>query len=120
MWDVPDDEIPKLDKHEGVGYGYLKTTCRFLVDGDERDVLVYVADSDYVDEALVPYKWYFDLVVAGAEQNNLPRDYLSALRAVPFTRDPEPDRKTRLEALEALEKYRKSTEESEHIPERDK
>ena len=30
---------------------------------------MYVADPDYVDEALIPYKWYLDLVVAGAEQN---------------------------------------------------
>lgn len=108
MRDIPADEIRKLDKHEGVGFGYLKKTCRFLVDGKEVDVLLYIADADYVDDALVPYKWYFDLVVSGAEQNGLPRDYVSALHAIPYTRDPKPDRKTRQEALEALEEYKKS------------
>lgn len=113
LWDVPEKEIKELDKHEGVGFGYDRKTFRFLIDGNECDVLVYIASPDYVDDALVPYKWYFDLVLAGVEQNRLPRDYRSALSAMPFTRDPKQDRETRLEALEALDQYRKSKEDAE-------
>jgi gamma-glutamylcyclotransferase len=110
IFDVSQDQIPKLDKHEGVGCGYIKKTCRFLIEGVENDVLMYVADTDYIDDALLPYRWYLDLVLAGAEQNGLPRDYISGLHSMPFTRDPKPDRKTRREALDALDKYRKSKE----------
>lgn len=106
LFDVPKDQISELDKYEGVGYGYVKKICRFLIQGVENDVLMYVADADHIDDALVPYQWYLDLVLAGAEQNGLPRDYVSGLRAMPFTGDPKPDRKTRSEALEALEKYK--------------
>jgi hypothetical protein len=36
------------------------------------------------------------------------RDYVAGLRAVPFTQDPKPNRKSRIEALDALKKYEKS------------
>ncbi|MEW6519284.1 MAG: gamma-glutamylcyclotransferase family protein [Thermodesulfobacteriota bacterium] len=108
IFDVPEDQIPELDKYEGVRCGYLRKQCRFLIEGVENDLLIYVADADHIDDALVPYRWYLDLVLSGAEQNGLPSDYISGLRAMPFTSDPKPDRSTRLKALEALEKYRKS------------
>lgn len=113
IFDVEEKQITELDRHEGVDHGYGKKLCRFNINGVEHNVLMYVADADYIDDALVPYRWYFELVVAGAEQHGLPRDYLSALRAVPFTSDPKPDRKTRLEALDALEKYRFSKGQTE-------
>lgn len=108
IFDVPEDQIRKLDRFEGVGCGYTKKVYRFLTEGGEHDVLMYVADPDYIDDVLVPYEWYLDLVLAGAEQNKLPRDYISALRAIPFTVDPKPNRQTRREALSAIEKYRES------------
>jgi hypothetical protein len=113
IFDVPEDQLAELDKHEGVGCGYVRKSCRFLIEGVEYDVLTYVADADHIDDALVPYRWYLDLVLAGAEQNRLPRDYVSGLRAMPFTSDPKPDRKTRLEALDALDKYRKAIKRAE-------
>ena len=113
IFDVPEELIPELDKYEGVGYGYVKKLFRLLIDGVETEVLVYVADADHIDDALVPYRWYLDLVLAGAEQNGLPRDYVAGLHAIPFTSDPKPDRKTRLKALDALEKYRKSVKGAE-------
>jgi len=74
--------------------------------GVPQQVFVYVAEPDAVDEALIPYRWYYDLVLAGAEQHGLPQDYVAGLKAIPFTADPKPDRKYRLEALEALESVR--------------
>ena len=58
--------------------------------------------QDKIDDALVPYRWYYDLVLSGAEEHGLPIDYVAGLRAIPFTHDPKPDRKERLEALEVL------------------
>ena len=108
VFDIEEHQISELDKHEGVGHGYSRKQRRFTISRVEYNVLMYVADADYINDALVPYKWYFDLVVAGAEQHNLPRDYLAGLCAVPYVRDPKPDRETRLEALDALERYRRS------------
>ena len=71
-------------------------------------MFVYVAENDAIDDALMPYRWYYNLVLSGAEQHALPRDDVAGLRAIPFTHDPKPDRKTRLEALDALRKYAES------------
>ena len=59
---------------------------------------MYLADPDAIDEALVPYSWYHELVIRGAEQHDLPNDYIAELRAVPFTADPEPNRESKRDA----------------------
>ena len=76
-----------------------------MLSGTEITVFVYVAEKNAIDEALVPYRWYYDLVLAGAEQHALPIDYVAGLRAIPFTQDPKADRKSRLEALNLLKRY---------------
>ena len=106
IFDVKGTEIPKLDKHEGLGFGYLKEKFSIEVDGVERDVLTYVAETDCIDDTLIPYNWYLTLVTTGAEEHGLPRDYVSKLREVPSNSDPKPNRKTRLEALDALKKHK--------------
>ena len=105
MFDVADNQVCLLDKAEGVGFGYRKEELTLSIHDIDTKVLVYVAENDAIDEALVPYRWYYDLVLAGAEQHGLPADYIAGLRAVPFTQDPKSDRKGRIEALDVLKKY---------------
>ena len=106
IFDVKETEIPELDKYEGLGFGYLKEKFSIEVDGVERDVLMYVAETDCIDDTLIPYNWYLTLVTTGAEEHGLPRDYLSMLRKVRSNSDPKPNRKTRLEALDALKNHK--------------
>jgi gamma-glutamylcyclotransferase len=108
IFDVEEEQIKALDCAEGVGHGYIREEITILLSGTQTKVFVYVAEKDAIDEALMPYRWYYDLVLAGAEQHALPRDYVAGLRAVPFAQDPKPNRKSRIEALDALEKYEKS------------
>lgn len=108
LFDIDDDQISSLDKAEGVGHGYRRDEIAVSIDGIETKVFVYIAEKDAIDDALVPYRWYYDLVLSGAEQHALPSDYVAGLRAIPFTHDPKPDRKSRLEALDALRKYAES------------
>lgn len=108
LYDVADDEIDALDSAEGVGYGYMRSELTLQINGALTKVCTYIAEQKYITESLVPYKWYYDLVLAGAEQHALPSDYVAGLQAVPFTHDPKPDRKSRLEALEVLKKYEDS------------
>jgi gamma-glutamylcyclotransferase len=105
LFDVADDQIDALDRAEGVGYGYQRNELILMLDGTWTKMFVYVAEEKYIDESLVPYRWYYDLVLAGAEQHALPSDYVAGLQAIPFTQDPKSDRKSRLEALEVLKKY---------------
>lgn len=99
IFDIEDRQIPDLDLHEGVGHGYRRCIRQLCLHGTTHEVLMYVAEAGFTDDALVPYKWYLDLVVAGAEEHGLPRDYVAALRAVPYRQDPDPSRKTRQDAL---------------------
>lgn len=105
LFDVADAQIDALDRAEGVGCGYRQDEIYLSLDGVDTKVFVYVAEKDAIDDALVPYSWYYELVLAGAEQHALPNDYVAGLRAIPFTQDPKADRKSRLEALDALKKY---------------
>lgn len=106
LFEIDDAQMSTLDDHEGVGYRRNEITV--WLDGTETKVCVYVAEKDAIDDDLMPYRWYCDLVLAGAEQQRLPRDYVAGLRAIPFTRDPKPNRKTRLKALDVLRKYKES------------
>jgi gamma-glutamylcyclotransferase len=105
LYDVSSDDVARLDSYEGVGAGYMRKTCRFPLDGIEQEAFFYVADTGHTDDDLLPYQWYLDLVVAGAEQNGLPPEYISALRSAKCAPDPQPHRKTRSEALDALARY---------------
>lgn len=105
LFNVADAQIDVLDRAEGVGYGYRRDKIYLSIDGVETKVFIYVAEKDAIDDAFVPYSWYYELVLAGAEQHALPNDYVAGLRAIPFTQDPKADRKSRLEALDALKKY---------------
>ena len=108
LFDIDDAQISLLDKAEGVGHGYLRNEISVSIDGIMTKVSVYIAEKDAIDDALIPYRWYYELVLSGAEQHSLPNDYVAGLRAIPFTNDPKSDRKSRLEALDALRKYAES------------
>lgn len=112
IFDIDEQQIHVLDSAEGVNNGYQRKEITLLLDGVATKVLVYVAEDDYIDESLVPYRWYYDLVLAGAEQHALPADYVAGLYAIPYRQDPNPDRKSRLEALDALKKYEDSKDQA--------
>jgi cation transport regulator ChaC len=105
--EVPEAEMESLRDAEGVGHGYREENVTVeLSDGKNVQAVAFVATADAVDPSLRPYSWYHNLVIAGAEQNHLSAEYLEALRAAPSISDPKPDRRTKLEAEDALRKYR--------------
>jgi hypothetical protein len=105
VFDVREDEIPVLDKAEGLGHGYRKDSMNLTVNGELHDALIYIAEENAIDDTLSPYRWYHDLVLAGAEQNRLPAEYVAGVREVVAVEDPKSNRKTRREALAALAAY---------------
>ena len=103
LFDVPDSQRPALDEWEGVGYGYEASPIEVL-DSDSSPILAiaYLATADAIDPRLVPYDWYHRLVVTGMRQHQLPDDYVSSVVITRSVPDPDPRRKTRLEALNPL------------------
>lgn len=78
------DQRIRLDEHEGHGYQPRPV----LVHTGLRRIraLTYIAPADFLDEALRPYDWYLDFVIAGARQHGLEQYYVDALgRVSPVT-----------------------------------
>ena len=70
LWDVPNEDLGELDKHEGVGNGYEQ--CIVSVareDGNTVEAVTYRATKH--QQGLQPFDWYLALVVAGAVQQQL-------------------------------------------------
>jgi gamma-glutamylcyclotransferase len=106
IYAIPKEQLPKLDEAEGFRKGY-DHKCIPLPDSSKETALAYVAEINYVSERLLPYKWYWELVVAGAEQHGLPVNYIEELRKQGWKEDPKPNRSSKLEAEKLLLDYRK-------------
>ena len=102
LFEVPDDQLAELDRFEGAASGYERTMMDFSYGDTSIPAAVYVARSQHRDADLSPYDWYHELVLAGARQNSLPDDYIASIAAIAAKPDPNPTRKSRLAAIEAL------------------
>ena len=61
LYEIDDADITKLDKFEGYPNHYKKETIRVkLVNGDNIDALVYIAQSDKIKQGLKPTKGYLN------------------------------------------------------------
>lgn len=108
VFDLDECELSELDKAEGAGKGYDRIEdFQVNVAGLPKplSVVTYIADPAFIDLTLKPYDWYLSLIVVGARQHELPLQYIAAIEAMPSIADPEPDRKSRLEALKLLGKH---------------
>jgi hypothetical protein len=94
VYEIPMNEKAALDRAEGLGRGYHEEMVRVLsAQGKEITVCTYIADAAAIDDALQPYSWYKDFVLAGAEEHQLPLPYVeSRIRVVHAIPDPDPQR----------------------------
>jgi len=110
IFEIPDEQVESLDSAEGCGHGYHHD-CNIPIkrsDNSEVQVLTYIADPDAIDESLIPYDWYYRLVIAGAEQHRLLNDYIGGLKAFPHRADTVKNRASKLEAEAALDAYNRN------------
>jgi gamma-glutamylcyclotransferase len=111
LFDVPQKQLKSLDEAEGYGQGYHHEPVKVrLSDGNHLCAITFIADDNTIDDSRTPYDWYHELVVAGAEQHKMPRDYISAIKAIRSVPDPKAKRKSKLEAEAALRAYRAQQE----------
>lgn len=106
LYEIVDDELRSLDKHEGLGSGYYRTTeLRVELDGSREliDAVSYIADDR--NAHLQPYDWYLALVIAGARHHGLDAEHLERLDSVQYAIDRDIDRGGRRSALAAFEAH---------------
>ena len=88
VFEIDPEDKPCLDHAEGCGHGYREQDVKVLDSrGRTLDVFTYVAEDDAVDPTLRPYRWYRDIVLAGAREHRLAPDYIEAIACVSVTED---------------------------------
>ncbi len=101
LFNIDSKEKPLLDKAEGLGLGYNEDTLTFWNQlSNSYSAQVYIADSNSINNHLLPFDWYKEFIVTGGIQNKLPADYISQLQSIPCV--PDPDEKRRLKNYSIL------------------
>lgn len=75
-----------LDKAEDGYQGKIITIGRFA------EVLLYEAASENIDDVLLPYTWYKDIIITGACMHCFPDKYIEYIKSFPAISDPDPNR----------------------------
>lgn len=101
IYEIRKDEKQKLDKLEGDGFDLIKVK----VDDFEDKVFTYISSGqDELEESILPYDWYKEYLVKGAEENEFPEEYLNELRGLDTAQDPDEERSAKKwEKLNATE-----------------
>lgn len=112
VFEIIPDEKTLLDKAEGLGNGYkdlhITLTPEFFGLYEENlpekhgpvTAFTYLATESHIDESLLPFQWYKQLVVEGAVQHYLPESYIEEIRQTQAL--PDPDRQRREKARNIL------------------
>ena len=77
-----------LDRIEGSGYRRMPIVVRGIRSARRYRANCYVAKTVAIEESLIPYDWYRDIVVDGARCLGLAGDYVEWLRSFPAQTDP--------------------------------
>jgi len=99
LFKIDPSEKSDLDKAEGLGYGYdEKEVTITALDGSSIDATTYVATN--IDKNLMPYPWYLNHVLIGAQEASLPPDYIEAkIRSVETIEDSDRERDAQQRAI---------------------
>lgn len=99
-------DLGELDRIEGRGRGYERHDnfpMRRANDGTSiGPTATYMSGAPYLDDSLLPFDWYLNLVAHGARQNGLPSTHIEAITATRFSIDADLNRPQRIEAIEVL------------------
>ena len=79
-----------LDEIEGLGSGYSEVLLSVPGFGD---CYSYVAKESHIDDALVPFDWYKELVLVGAREHRFPEEYLNEIDAIAACPDSDSSRR---------------------------
>lgn len=86
LFEISENEKSNLDKAEGLGYGYDEKHVQVEDEqGNIFEAITYVASN--IDDSLVPYSWYLNHVILGAQETGVPDSYLEMIRAVASSED---------------------------------
>jgi|GEM_PF-83449 len=79
----------ELDKAEGLGKGYIiiEIEIERLDTNEKIKAFTYVADKIDNSNANKPYDWYVELILLGAQEHKLPKEYIYKIKAISTKKD---------------------------------
>lgn len=80
-----------LDGFEGEGYEAVTLQLRHA--GESLECFAYIALDAHIDDRLMPYHWYKGLVMLGGDYHGFPADYMSRIKNIESTHDPDHERR---------------------------
>lgn len=82
--------LDSLHAAEGPAYHFLELEIGY---GDRRvSAATYRGRAEWLDDSLIPYRWYHDFVLAGAREHGLPGFWIKQLASVAAVDDPDATR----------------------------
>jgi gamma-glutamylcyclotransferase len=94
VFEIQDNEKPILDVYEGLGKGYEKKIIS-VIDTSGRELQAYTYYATDIDAMLKPYHWYCHHVITGAQEHQLPREYIAIIVSADSVDDPNTERHSR-------------------------
>lgn len=79
LYEINFSDIEKLDKVEK---GYQRKTSWVKTDENKLVQAEIYVSTDYTLDAR-PFSWYKNLLISGAKEHNLPKDYINFLTTIP-------------------------------------
>lgn len=86
VYDISQGDKRVLDSIEGLGSGYSEISIDIPGFGP---CFSYTASDTHIDDSLIPYDWYRQLVLAGAQAHGFPEPYVEKVRSTAARRDPD-------------------------------
>ncbi len=96
---LPVAERPALDRAEDLGTGYDRLVLPIRVDAAEQPCDCYIPLPGTLDPGARPFRWYRDIVLAGARWHAFPDALQRTIAAEPVQEDPDPERTRHHQAI---------------------
>lgn len=97
IYKIKHPEKAALDRHEGLGHGYVEEMVDVITSTGVCNANAYVATDK--DPNILPYNWYKEIVISGAIEHELPHEYVEWLKTVDSKYDNDTTRRTDNEKL---------------------
>ncbi|NGP89720.1 gamma-glutamylcyclotransferase family protein [Fodinibius halophilus] len=93
IFEIDENEKYRLDRAEGLGFGYNEEEITVYVGEKPIDTFTYIASKSHTDNSLSLYHWYKTLVLEGAREHSLPEDYIGKIQKVSSVIDQDEERR---------------------------
>jgi hypothetical protein len=86
LFEIDEADKQSLDKAEGLGFGYDEKQVT-LLGGNSQKVEAFLYIATNINTEFKPYSWYKNHVFIGAQESNLPNEYINQISSIDSIED---------------------------------